>query len=562
MNSYPRSNRCSLLVSAIVTLAGLTWAVGSASAAWRPVAADSTAGHRVRLVVVSPQEQERPLRGIWTVLEPGQEMQFNLGGSGRVRLESRPLYADPTEQDSYRLRIAVDDSVRRLRRHSAWQYNVRLQSLGSTQPNESQALVGIGEADRVELQWNQTEGRFVVGNRSRQGRVILCRVLLDADVHRLRRKSSAATKDDRARTWGLKAGVPRLGWDSNAYLTAKTDTVPEAKWFLPVELDMNVERDLSGRTAVQAKYTFDGSFYDEPILDERRHRLRLGGTTRLGSQKPRQGTDLFYAYRFTHKNDTYNGRGDREEFETIDPISGQSIPLGNRFDYNEHRLEGGLRKYFSRNVVGTADVSVRNKDYVEDFATYPDIYALDQSQVDLEFGVDWRLRRYTHLAVILTTYKRSYDEKFARDAAGNEIVDTPSTLRHRSLAFTADYGRSTGLRANGELKFFNSTDQYEGYWDYSGTAIEVGGGWRWPTGHRVGASLRYSRKSYDAAHVDHDPAQDLRQKNYLNFKLSGDYIVSSRWTGLIRYRYKDADNNNEPFAYTRAEIVFGLTYRR
>ncbi len=562
MNPNPHCSRCCLRISAVMALTALLWTADPAAAAWRPVAADSTGGHRVRLVVVSAQEQEEPLRGIWTVLEPGQEMQFVLGGNGRVRLESRPVYANPAERESYRLRIAVGDTVRKLRRRSAWQYNVRLQELGSAQPNESQSLVGVGEADRVEFQWNQTEGSFVVGNRSRDDRVILCRVLLDVGVDKLRRGAGTTADREPARTWGLKAGFPQLGWDSNAFLTAKNDTTPEAKWFLPVELNLHVERDLSGRTAVQAKYTFDGSFYDEPVLDERRHRLQFGGTTRLGSQKPRQGTDLFYAYRFTHKNDTYNGRGDREEFETIDPISGQPIPLGNRFDFNEHRLKGGLQKHFSRNVVGTAEVSVRHKNYVEDFATYPDIYALDQDQVDLEVGIDWRLRRYTHVAVLLSTYKRNYDEKFARDAAGNEIVDTPSTLRHGSLKLTADYGRGTGLRANGELKFFNSTDQYAGYWDYSGTAVGVSGGWRWAEGHKLAVTLRYSRKSYDNAHVNHDPAQDLRQKNYLNVKLSGDYIVSSRWAGLIRYQYKDADNNNEPFAYTRAEIICGLRYRR
>jgi hypothetical protein len=537
--------------------------VSSAQAAWKSVRPDKTS-ERVRLIVVSEQEAERSLRGIWTIVEPGQELEFSLSGEGEIRLESRPIYLDQDGSDTYGLKVALADSVRRLKRRSVWEHNVRFQGVtGQPNPGETRSVVGVGETDQVNLKWQAGQGKLVIGNRIKNNRAILCRVLLDEGVTLVGRKKSKKPKKALDQSLGLEVLLPGIGWDSNALLTAKDDPEadPESAWFLPVDIQAQFDKDLNTRTSVQAKYGFIGSFYENPILDMRKHRIKLGGETRLGSLRPRRGLDLFYGYRFTHKNDTYNGRSDREEFETTDPATGLPIALGNRFDYNEHRFAGGLRKHLGRSVVSTFTMHSLVRDYVQDFTEFPDIYSLDQDQMNLEFELKWRALQMVTLTGRFSYLTKDYEEKFSRELDGTEVEETPTSLHNTNFVFVGEYGRGAGFRAHAEIKSFSSKDQYAGYWDYSGIAIEGGLGWRWKAGHKFSASVRHSRKDYDNAHLDHDSTQDLREKEVLNVRINGDFVLSGNWEGFFQYHFKDAGNNNADFAYLRTEIIAGLNFR-
>ena len=560
-DSMTRSNGRSWALLSLVAV--LMCAAVTAEAAWKPV---SPAGDldRVRVIVVTGADNESPERGIWTVLDPGQEMRFTLTGRGPVRLETRPEFGSEIESDAYRLLVALPDTVRRLKRHAPWENNVRYQAAHSANPSASQSIVGLGETDQWQLDWQSVQGDLVVTNRIENQRRILCRVLLGEGVAKYKKPGAPKKSKPLVQSFGFEAALPQIGWDSNAFVAAKDAPAAEkeAQWFLPVDLEFNFEKDFNVRTAWQAKYTFEGSFYSDPVLDERRHRVHLGGESHLGSLKRRQGVDFFYGYRFTDKNDTYNGRGDREEFETTDPVTNQPVPLGNRFDYQEHRLVGGLSKDLGRRSEAKATVSGLSKDYKHDYAAYSDIYSLDQDHLEFELEFVFRPRRDVKLGARGTYLAKDYVEKFSRDLTGAEVIETPTSLHNTSLILGGDFGRGEGLRSHAEVKFFSSSDQYAGYWDYSGYAVEGGGGWRWAEGHKIDASLRYSSKDYDNSHVDHDPALPLRVKSVLNFRLTGEYVLNENWEGIARLHYKDAENNNAAFAYTRTEIIFGLSYRR
>ncbi len=548
----------------LVLLVTMVWfGASEAEASWKSVRPDSTV-ERVRLVVVSEQEEDRTLRGIWTVLEPGQNITFALTGDGRIRLETRSVYRNPDDEDYYRLKVALADTVRKLKRRSVWEHNVHFQrGEGQSNPGEVRTIVGVGELDQLSLDWQASTGNLVVENQARNKRVILCRVLLGTGVSKVGRKKAEKRGKTLDQSLGIEALVPGVGWDSNALLTAKDDSTadPEAEWFLPVSIKAHFDKDINTRTSFQGKYSFSGAFYQNPVLDTRKHRLKLGGETRIGSQRARGGVDLFYGYRFTHKNDTYNGRNDREEFETIDRLTGLPIPLGNRFDYNEHRLEGGLRKKLGRQVETTFSMFGLVKDYIQDFSEYPDIYSLDQDHLEMELEITWRILNNTKLTGRFTYLAKDYDEKFSRATDGTEVTDTPTSLRNSNFVLVAEYGRGPGLRAHADLKVFQSKDQYAGYWDYAGLAVEGGLGWRWETGHKLSASVRRSHKDYDNARLSYDPAGDLRVKEVLNVRIGGDYILSGNWEVFFQYHFKNADNNNTSFAYLRTVIVAGLNFR-
>ncbi|MFT5784209.1 MAG: hypothetical protein ACI9JE_001532 [Candidatus Krumholzibacteriia bacterium] len=533
-----------------------------AQANWKPVAPQNNP-NRVRIIVVSGTESEVTERGIWTLLEPGEELRFTLSGSGSIRLETRPEFRQENAEDEYRLMVSLPDTVRYLKRRAPWEYSVRYEMARGTERATAQTVFGLGEVDQIELDWAAESGALAVTNRANNNRRILCRLLLSDDVRGQANRAEAESPASQ-QSFGFEANVPQVGWDSNALQAAKDtpDSEVAAEWFLPVDVGARFTKDLNTRTSVQAKYTFYGAFYDDPVLDERRHRLHLGGETHLGSQRNRQGADLFYGYRFTDKNDTYNGRGDRDEFETTDPITNEPIPLGNRFDYREHRLTLGIDKRLGRRTRSTLSVVGSKKDYKQDFSAYADVYALDQDRLEFKFDFEFVPRSNVKLSARAHYVIKDYAEKFSRDINGNEITETPSTLHNSALTLGADLGRGDGWRAHTELKLFSSDDQYAGYWDYSGYAVKAGCGWRGPTGHRIDGRVRYSSKDYDNSHVDHDAALPLRTKSVLVFILKAKYTLSNNWSGVAQWRYKDADNNNASFAYTRAEIVFGFAYER
>ncbi|MFT5234299.1 MAG: hypothetical protein ACI9UQ_002344, partial [Candidatus Krumholzibacteriia bacterium] len=103
-----------------------------AQANWKPVAPQNNP-NRVRIIVVSGTESEVTERGIWTLLEPGEELRFTLSGSGSIRLETRPEFRQENAEDEYRLMVSLPDTVRYLKRRAPWEYSVRYEMARGTE---------------------------------------------------------------------------------------------------------------------------------------------------------------------------------------------------------------------------------------------------------------------------------------------------------------------------------------------------------------------------------------------------------------------------------------------
>ncbi|HKK70906.1 MAG TPA: hypothetical protein VKA86_06795 [Candidatus Krumholzibacteria bacterium] len=532
---------------ALLTLIAL--APGAGAASWEPVDSDlwipigpEGSPDRVRLEAGGEPLDSR----LWTWMAPGDTLRFAVRGEGRLRVETRPSFRTDAPVRRYRLGVVTDPATtRRLVRRS------RFEALATLTGDRADTL-RLAARDRWETDLVAGAREIRVFLREERSAPVLTRVLARGDVRVL---TDVAREPDTVepgdRSWSTELELAAVGYDDNAYLTPRDETgrTEEFQWPLRLELDWSPVETPSFE--LEFDYDLESHRYADEILDETQHRVSLRQTWD-DRELPLLGPSrLRLEQRYRHRDKTFFGRGDDEEFETSsDVILDARVALGNRFDWNEGRLLADLRSRPGRRWTLEAEVFALRRDYTDDFEQEPDIYALDQWRYGGELAVARALGGDWSVVADAGFQAWNYDEKFARDRIGTFTPET-TTLYHRiplGLELELDPRRGLHVEVGGGALI--TRDRRASYWDRTTWIGEVDTEWvadRWS----VGGRLRRSVTTYDNATIGNDVGAPLREKDSWRGELELEWEWSRSVASIVRYETEDLRNDLPTFAYRR-----------
>lgn len=518
-------------------------------------------GERVALAALDDAGASTPLHGLWTRVAPGDTVAFAVRGDGMLRVETRPVFASEAAVRRYKLGVETAPGT--------WRHLIRRERFEAiAQVAGQQPALRLGQADRWQTPLLADTEVVRVTLREERSAPVFVRVLGRGDIA-VRRDAANVVARHRPepstadRPWRLRArATVGAAHDSNPYLVprdiADTTAVRDA-WYWPVDLAATVTLEDALPFRVDLGYTFAGTFYDDDILGQTRHRVQLRETwDRLGLGPLGEGR-LRLDQRLRTRDRTFFGRGDIEEFETgSDAVPGATVPLGDRFDWREVHLGADLRLSPARRWTADLGAFWLRRDYTEDYPDEPDIYALDQDRLGIDLAVRRELGGPWDVGLVGAVQWWNYDEKFARDAQG---VEQPAqTTRYRRVPLTVEVRRHVrhGLRADLAVGALITSDRYQGYWDRQ-TLIVLGKlEWRARGPWSASVRARHSSTEYDASTVGNDVGGVLREKSSLRLAVQGDYRIDDRMEVVAVWRWTDLENNSSTFAYTRGTLEAGV----
>lgn len=560
-SSAPRGHRelSPALTLAFLLAALLSGSLVASSAAepWRPVRPENPE-LRVRLRSLPTATEQVHQDRTWSRIAVGDTLLFRARGEGELRIDLRPVIEDDSYDGVVRYGIAYDDGgVRRFLRRSQAAGNYAVRSVAAEPGDESRW--GLGALDRQVLETPSGLRSFRIFLREEGAPVALVRCLVRGGLERTNPiyLDESDEEDPRQWSWEVRAGA--AGYTDNAYLSPKTGpaTRDAAFWPLRAEIGMDWEEGLPFE--LELDYRFEGRFFDDPILDERNHRLSAEQVLDYGPLGRFDDVELSIQQTLRTKDDTFFGRGDIEEFETgSDPAT---LSLADRFDYRQAELGAELLLEPGADWEWELATEWHRRDYDEDYPAQTEIYALDQHRFRWSTEVRWELRPDTELHLETGLRLRHYDEKFSRRADGTEVVDEPTRLRRWPLSLELRHRPPRGLQLRLELASLVTRDLYEGYWDRRTLLTRAEIGWEFAGGHHLEGGVRWADTDYHTSRVGFDATGPLRRKESLQWSLEGEVLLWPRVSLVFEGEYEDRDNNSPLFAYERIEAVAGLVVR-
>lgn len=512
-------------------LAGIILIAGPAQGAWR-AARPVDRAENVRLDAKT-----------WYRLGPGDALEIAVQGTGEMRIKVRPVRGSAGDPETFRYSVEMGDAGRRrFKRRSA--PDGPFPGIGGGEP------VFLDEEDSLALQ--VPEGARTVRLRmdASDGRAAYVRVLLGRGL------SQPPAAAGRGGLLGpdLEANVEIgvVGYDSNAYLTPVSADSADGRAYWPVRLGVRYTPVQERTFRVRADWTFDGDFYRESVLRQTRHVFDVDQRWKPGG--PGRGAVWTLEEQVRVQNDTFVGRGDREEYETSS--GGQIVPFGDRFDSWDFRIRPRGEVPLGGRLTATGEGSFRHRDYRRDYAELADIYSLDRSEWTVELGVEWRQGPW-RLAAGAGAGWTDYDEKFSRDAAGNQVPGEPASYLDRRASFDARYRRANGVEVSAGYSITGRDDRFAGYWDKTVHKVDAEIGRRWPRG-RAAVWVSRSDTSYDRARVGYVSTGVLRKKDRTRVGVEGSYRLRPALDVVLSWTHDDANNNSETFAYDRSLVAAGI----
>jgi len=531
-----------ILMAAIIGGLGVDSAVAEP---WRSIRSRA-AGPLYQLAITtgSVSDARKDLR--WERLDLGDTLVFDCAGATELQIQMRAIVSTPSDRIAFRYGMAIGGASRRFLRHARFDgfFYLSDAATGVILPDR----VLLGDLDRMSVETRSaTEARIYLGGDEPQAALIRFVVRGGEPEHR-----DVAMRGEVSFDFALGGA----GYESNAYLAPKTGVAPEGKTFWPADVTAEYRNRHGLPFDLRARYEFVGRFFEDPILDERRHAVETRERWDFGRRGRARDVELTLTQDLLTKNDTFFGRGDFEEFQTAG-----STNLSDRFDYAEGRLGSALLTEWSRSVSTHIDAAWARRNYDEDYVEQSDIYSLDQNRWEGGARLVWKPRPAFELSVRAALERVDYDEKFSRDRAGTEIVTEPAQYRSWPLEIELRRRASVGIQARLSFGWTKTEDLFGAYWDNSERRYRAGLGWKHASGHSLSADLRGSYKNYDIARVNYNTANPLRKKDRTAIELNAFYSVRPGLGLLLNWSSEDRGNNTDLFAYDRSELFGGLVYR-
>ena len=359
----------------------------------------------------------------------------------------------------------------------------------------------------------------------------------------------------------------RLGQDDNVYRSPANPYVDfgapgqplvtpvvQSASFMPIDVlaeytMQNEPRD----TLFRFSYRLDGDFYDSEFSNANRvsQRFEIGADIADTDESGRQRRLLQSSFFLTGRDET-----------NFDPDSGidrdfNGVDISGRLAYRGAGVKLNFEHALRRWAYGV-DARLEGRQY-DDVAPLP---GYDHDLSFLRLSARYSLTRNTTLEAGLLRYRRSYDERLARNIDGNYLT-TNAILEYdySGLELGINYAISPAIELAAEYIFLDRKDGFEGYFNSIQDRLLLSARYRVSDRIRLSASLRARYFYYPDAFAFHDNADEFLDTVDRGADLRAEFRITpeiSVWAQIVADKLKSTDPR---LAYERSRTMLGMLWR-
>jgi hypothetical protein len=359
----------------------------------------------------------------------------------------------------------------------------------------------------------------------------------------------------------------RLGQDDNVYRSPSSPYVDfgapgqpvvtpvvQAASFVPIDVlaeytMQNEPRD----TLFRFSYRLDGDFYESEFSNANRisQRFEIGADVADTDETGRRRRLLRSSFYIVGRDET-----------NFDPDNGidrdfNGVDISRRLAYKGAGIELNFEHALRRWSYGV-DARFEGRQY-DDVAPLP---GYDHDLSFLRLGTAYSLTRKVTLEAGLLRYRRSYDERLARNLDG-DFLTTNAILEYdySGLELGISYAISPAIEVAADYLFLDRKDGFEGYFDSIQDRLLLSARYRLNDRVRLSASLRARALYYPNAFAFHDNADEFLDTIDRGAELRAEFRITpeiSIWAQLMTDKVKSTDPR---LAYERSRTMLGLLWR-
>jgi hypothetical protein len=308
----------------------------------------------------------------------------------------------------------------------------------------------------------------------------------------------------------------------------------------------------SGDTDFSFHYGLDGKYYtDELAHDESTQRLEVGASSVFEKAANRRRTleSAFFATRHYQTN--------------FDPDTGLErdilgVDISHRFNYGSAGIRGDFDHFIGKWRWGL-DMRLERREHERTAL----VGNYDNELYFAGVSVDYALNPATTLSIDLHAYRRLYDARLSRDLSGALLATNPP-LEYDYQG--AELGVTRRIMDNFDLELgyarIDRTDRYLGYHDFTQDRLRLHG--RFRPGSRFSMSFGAVSRVYEypRAFAFNEPTAGAKEIDDLAAELSAEFRLNGSFTIFAALTTDDVASTDARIAYTRAQTVLGVTWRR
>lgn len=390
------------------------------------------------------------------------------------------------------------------------------------------------------------------------------RSLNNADSPKLRLLSvRALEKIGAAQPRFESAFAAGLGHDSNAFRTPSeaytdysqeppvpVDPVVQSGSYVPVRIRASYFNPISERSTFIASYRHRGDYYMDEALenaDETDHRLRVGMERALGDGKSSSRQFSYLAEIRSHGETNFDRDDGLERFD-----DGASI--ADRYDYTGAGVRAELR-----NRIGRYRYEVDGGYAIRDYEDEPTASSYDLSDYWLHGAFKIPLANTTRLELAYKHHVRSFDERRARDLAGDASSANPTLeYQYDQLAIGLRHRISNGVVTELVYSLTNREDQYVGYNNYIKNKISFETTLELSDKFAAEVEIDYRDQQYDNAFAFDNPTQPAKEYQEFQFAASALYRFTEQLSLRVVLKQEEIESSDPRGAYDRLRADLSL----
>ena len=356
----------------------------------------------------------------------------------------------------------------------------------------------------------------------------------------------------------------RYGTDDNVYRTPSAPYVDinqagqplitpirQSASFMPVDLLTHYAIEAPElETRFNFAYRLNGDFYDSEFAnaDVVTQRLEVGADVELDGKHARALETNFFGVIHDETNYDPDTGLDRE-------FAGEDI--SNRFSYRG----AGLETYYDHDLERWRfgfDTRVERKSYDDDSINT----RYDHEFYQLKLWTEWYLSEVMALDFSVSGYRREYDVRRARDLTGVLSIANPTLeYAYASASIGVERQMTGSLSLRGVVRQTERTDNFDGYADYSQTAVGIGLTYR--PNRRTRLSLDAIGRSFDYpnAFAFNQPAGGSLSIDATDAEIDFEFRINTRITIWAEYGLVDDSSSDPRIAYARNLAILGIKWR-
>jgi hypothetical protein len=385
------------------------------------------------------------------------------------------------------------------------------------------------------------------------------------DAERESRRAAAEPSDDRSGEL-LFSAAARVGRDDNVYRAPAeayvdlsdpaqpvvTPTVQAAS-FVPVDIVAAYRlRNEADDTDFIFAYALDGDFFDSEFANADRieQRFSIGADILLGEAERRRRT-LQSAFFVRDHQET--------DFDPDDGV-GRDIDgedISERFSYVASGVEGEFEHAIGDWRWGF-DMRFERREYPRT----PPVENYDHEYYFTTASVEYDFSRAMTLSFGLRRYRRLYDTRLARDLNG-DLLATNAAQRYDYRGVQVGLARrfTPALTLDVDFLRLDRIDEFLGYNDYTQGVLRLRAKYAPNARFSLAASALGRTYDFPRAFAFHEPTAGARELESVGAELSGEFVISRKWSLWAELILDDVSSTDARAAYARTRTTLGARWR-